>query len=278
MGVFLRILFIFHRNSTIATQKWVFSSDHYLFSTGTLQSPHKSVFFFSIICFWRVSRAEAPPPPHGAGASRAPPPPHSPQGRVRLWRKSFITNLLKTHFSITAIYRTRISPPRPFITNGKRNSRCPGKPRKASPRQFRGGRRPLRGDRGDTAAMGKHFGNLARVRHVISYSLSPFEQQAFPNAVSHGVPNVARRFASQVLRVVPREYRGGIISFYTPFVMQIWGGGAFGQVGLWGCCCVAGGRCCARCSVPSLRCPHTVNIPFSQCPRVVKSPYCSVFL
>ncbi|NWH39828.1 QCR8 protein, partial [Chloropsis hardwickii] len=57
--------------------------------------------------------------------------------------------------------------------------------------------------RGDTAAMGKHFGNLARVRHVITYSLSPFEQQAFPNALSHGIPNVARRFASQVLKVVP---------------------------------------------------------------------------
>ncbi|NWT14954.1 QCR8 protein, partial [Vireo altiloquus] len=57
--------------------------------------------------------------------------------------------------------------------------------------------------RGDTAAMGKHFGNLARVRHVITYSLSPFEQRAFPDVLSRGVPNVARRFASQVLKVVP---------------------------------------------------------------------------
>ncbi|NWT74726.1 QCR8 protein, partial [Prunella himalayana] len=57
--------------------------------------------------------------------------------------------------------------------------------------------------RGDSATMGKHFGNLARVRHVISYSLSPFEQQAFPHVVSRGVPNVGRRFASQVLKVVP---------------------------------------------------------------------------
>ncbi|NXQ26129.1 QCR8 protein, partial [Alaudala cheleensis] len=57
--------------------------------------------------------------------------------------------------------------------------------------------------RGDTAAMGKHFGNLARVRHVITYSLSPFEQRAIPHVLSHGVPNVARRFTSQVLRVVP---------------------------------------------------------------------------
>ncbi|NWV77725.1 QCR8 protein, partial [Dasyornis broadbenti] len=57
--------------------------------------------------------------------------------------------------------------------------------------------------RGDTAAMGKHFGNLARVRHVITYSLSPFEQRAFPNVLSHSVPNVGRRFTSQVLKVVP---------------------------------------------------------------------------
>ncbi|NWQ59914.1 QCR8 protein, partial [Neopipo cinnamomea] len=56
---------------------------------------------------------------------------------------------------------------------------------------------------GDTAAMGKHFGNLARVRHVITYSLSPFEQRAIPNVFSHGVPNVMRRFTSQVLKVVP---------------------------------------------------------------------------
>ncbi|NXL71622.1 QCR8 protein, partial [Leptocoma aspasia] len=57
--------------------------------------------------------------------------------------------------------------------------------------------------RGDTAAMGKHFGQLARVRHVITYSLSPFEQQALPDIVAKGVPNVGRRFASQVLKVVP---------------------------------------------------------------------------
>ncbi|NXK65221.1 QCR8 protein, partial [Sylvietta virens] len=57
--------------------------------------------------------------------------------------------------------------------------------------------------RGDAAAMGKHFGNLARVRHVITYSLSPFEQRALPNVLSHGIPNMGRRFASQVLKVVP---------------------------------------------------------------------------
>ncbi|XP_008947945.1 PREDICTED: cytochrome b-c1 complex subunit 8, partial [Merops nubicus] len=45
--------------------------------------------------------------------------------------------------------------------------------------------------------MGIHFGNLARVRHVITYSLSPFEQRALPNVFSHGLPNVWRRVSSQ---------------------------------------------------------------------------------
>ncbi|KAG7175863.1 cytochrome b-c1 complex subunit 8-like [Homarus americanus] len=51
--------------------------------------------------------------------------------------------------------------------------------------------------------MGKGFGELAYVRGIIKYSLSPFEQRAFAGALSYGVPNMFRRFRSQVLRVVP---------------------------------------------------------------------------
>ncbi|KAM8974037.1 cytochrome b-c1 complex subunit 8 [Pelodytes ibericus] len=51
--------------------------------------------------------------------------------------------------------------------------------------------------------MGVHFGDLAKVRHVISYSLSPFEQRAFPSFVSKGIPNVWRRFSDQFLYVAP---------------------------------------------------------------------------
>nr|XP_056709624.1 cytochrome b-c1 complex subunit 8 [Euleptes europaea] len=51
--------------------------------------------------------------------------------------------------------------------------------------------------------MGIHFGNLARVRHVITYSLSPFEQRAFPNYFSKGIPNTWRRFSTQFFRVAP---------------------------------------------------------------------------
>ncbi|KAL2077538.1 hypothetical protein ACEWY4_027042 [Coilia grayii] len=51
--------------------------------------------------------------------------------------------------------------------------------------------------------MGRHFGNLARVRHVITYSISPFEQRAFPNFFSKGIPNVWRRFRASVFKWAP---------------------------------------------------------------------------
>lgn len=59
------------------------------------------------------------------------------------------------------------------------------------------------------AAMGREFGNLTRIRHVITYSLSPFEQRAFPNLLSKGIPNVLRRTRGSILRVAPRECPGG---------------------------------------------------------------------
>lgn len=67
------------------------------------------------------------------------------------------------------------------------------------------------GPAGAAATMGRQFGKLTRVRHVITYSLSPFEQRAFPHYFSKGVPNMLRRIQASVLRVVPRECpdRGG---------------------------------------------------------------------
>ncbi|XP_053224476.1 cytochrome b-c1 complex subunit 8-like [Podarcis raffonei] len=63
--------------------------------------------------------------------------------------------------------------------------------------------------------MGIHFGNLERVRHVITYSLSPFEQRAFPHFFSKGILNVWRRFSTQVFRVVP--------PFVAAYVTYSWG-------------------------------------------------------
>ncbi|KAL4631228.1 cytochrome b-c1 complex subunit 8 [Arapaima gigas] len=63
--------------------------------------------------------------------------------------------------------------------------------------------------------MGRHFGDLARIRHIITFSLSPFEQRAFSNYFSKGIPNVWRRFQSNVFRVAP--------PMVAAYVTYIWG-------------------------------------------------------
>lgn len=65
------------------------------------------------------------------------------------------------------------------------------------------------------AAMGREFGNLTRIRHVITYSLSPFEQRAFPNLLSKGIPNVLRRTRGSILRVAP--------PFVVFYLVYTWG-------------------------------------------------------
>lgn len=54
--------------------------------------------------------------------------------------------------------------------------------------------------------MAKHFGELATVRGIITYKLSPFEQRAFAGAISHGIPNIFRRIRQKIFIVVPRKY------------------------------------------------------------------------
>uniref|UniRef100_A0A8C6NKE3 Cytochrome b-c1 complex subunit 8 n=1 Tax=Nothobranchius furzeri TaxID=105023 RepID=A0A8C6NKE3_NOTFU len=51
--------------------------------------------------------------------------------------------------------------------------------------------------------MGRHFGDLAKIRHIVTYSLSPFEQRAFTNFFSKGIPNVWRRFSGSFFKVAP---------------------------------------------------------------------------
>lgn len=51
--------------------------------------------------------------------------------------------------------------------------------------------------------MGGKFGNLARYKNIISYSLSPFEQRAFAGFFSKGAANLYRRFMGQVMYVAP---------------------------------------------------------------------------
>ncbi|XP_034825287.1 cytochrome b-c1 complex subunit 8 [Maniola hyperantus] len=51
--------------------------------------------------------------------------------------------------------------------------------------------------------MGKHFGELAKIRGLITYRLSPHEQRAYAGAISNGLPNIFRRFRESVFRVAP---------------------------------------------------------------------------
>merc|ERR1712170_169189 len=50
--------------------------------------------------------------------------------------------------------------------------------------------------------MGRVFGNLGvRMRGVITYSLSPYEQKSFAGAFSKGFPNLIGRFCRKVVIV-----------------------------------------------------------------------------
>ncbi|KAB0800088.1 hypothetical protein PPYR_07968 [Photinus pyralis] len=51
--------------------------------------------------------------------------------------------------------------------------------------------------------MGKSFGELYKLRGIITYRLSPFEQRAFAFAISKGVPNMFRRIREEIFYVVP---------------------------------------------------------------------------
>uniref|UniRef100_A0A6M2CJA2 Cytochrome b-c1 complex subunit 8 n=1 Tax=Rhipicephalus microplus TaxID=6941 RepID=A0A6M2CJA2_RHIMP len=53
--------------------------------------------------------------------------------------------------------------------------------------------------------MGLHFGNLYKLRGIVTYKLSPYEQRAFAGLFKQGIPNVIRRTKDQVLYVLPRE-------------------------------------------------------------------------
>lgn len=53
--------------------------------------------------------------------------------------------------------------------------------------------------------MGHGFGELYKLRGIITYRLSPFELKAFAGIISHGLPNTVRRIAENVLYIVPRK-------------------------------------------------------------------------
>ena len=69
--------------------------------------------------------------------------------------------------------------------------------------------------------MGKEFGNLAKIRGVVYFRLSPHEQRAFAGAISHGVPNMFRRFRESVLTVVPRKFNPCTLYINSVFFFQL---------------------------------------------------------
>lgn len=48
-----------------------------------------------------------------------------------------------------------------------------------------------------------NWGQLAKVRGIVCFHLSPFEQKAFAGSITKGVPNTIRRFKENFWRVVP---------------------------------------------------------------------------
>ena len=64
--------------------------------------------------------------------------------------------------------------------------------------------------------MGKGFGNLGiRVRHIITYSLSPFEQRAFAGMLTKSPGNVVRRFFDNVFIFSPGLILAGVVMHYS---------------------------------------------------------------
>ena len=62
----------------------------------------------------------------------------------------------------------------------------------------------------------KEFGNLGvRVRHVITYSLSPFEQRTFAGLLTKSPGNAVRRFFDNVFIVAPGLITAGVIMYFS---------------------------------------------------------------
>lgn len=60
-------------------------------------------------------------------------------------------------------------------------------------------------------ASGQKWGQMAYVRGIVQYSLSPFEQKAFVGCISKGVPNICRRIYEKFFYVVPPFVMGYFI-------------------------------------------------------------------
>nr|CAD7455374.1 unnamed protein product [Timema tahoe] len=59
--------------------------------------------------------------------------------------------------------------------------------------------------------MGKHFGELAYLRGIVQYRLSPFEQRAFAGAFTKGLWNIPVRIRASIFRVAPPFILGYLV-------------------------------------------------------------------
>lgn len=62
--------------------------------------------------------------------------------------------------------------------------------------------------------MGLGFGQLAKIRGIIYYKLSPFEQKAFGGVISKGIPNTIRRISENFFTVAPRKLTHQNLNMY----------------------------------------------------------------
>ena len=66
------------------------------------------------------------------------------------------------------------------------------------------------------AIMGKSFGNLGvRVRHIVTYGISPYEQKIFRGFFSTQPANLVRRFFDQVKFVAPGLLIPFLVCYYA---------------------------------------------------------------
>lgn len=61
---------------------------------------------------------------------------------------------------------------------------------------------------------GPHFGNLVKLRGIITYRLSPYEQRAFAGLLKYGPANVIRRTKNQIFYILPPFILGYLIYDY----------------------------------------------------------------
>lgn len=60
--------------------------------------------------------------------------------------------------------------------------------------------------------MGHGFGELYKLRGIITYRLSPFELRAYAGALNPGFTNTLRRILENVPYMLPRKYQQFLFS------------------------------------------------------------------